>query len=438
MQPGRDERDAQRLTRRGLLGAGAVAGAGLFLNACGGSGGGGGGGGSSASKPVTINALLQKQAGYSEDDIRGMTAAFEKANPNIKVKPTLVAYEALHDKIVAAAPAGSFDVVLIDVIWPAEFGSKHLVADITDRVNALGVDQILPGALATAKYSGKFYGVPWILDTKYLYYNDEMLKKAGVPADQLGSWDGIVAAAQKLKSKGVVKYPLIGSWSQAEAVVCDYAQLLGAYGGSFLDASNKPAFNQGGGVQALQFMRTGLQKGLYNPASTTALEEDVRKTFSQGDAAIALNWTYMDGLANDAKESKVAGNVKVRRTPAGPGGKQPGCNGSEALSISAGSRNQDAAWEYIKFLTSQSIQNRFSKSSLPIWKSSYDDPAVERALPDVVPVARQQLGDMILRPEVTNYNAASQQLQVEIQRALLGKKSPQQALDDAAKAFGSS
>ena len=35
-----------------------------------------------------------------------MTAAFEKAHPNMKVNNTLVAYEALHDKIVAAAPAG--------------------------------------------------------------------------------------------------------------------------------------------------------------------------------------------------------------------------------------------------------------------------------------------------------------------------------------------
>ena len=432
MQSGRDPLDAQRMTRRGLLGAGAVAGAGLVLGAC------GGGSSSKSGGSVTINALLQKQAGYSEDDIAGMTAAFEKAHPNIKVKPTLVAYEALHDKIVAAAPAGSFDVVLIDVIWPAEFGSKHLVADITDRVNALAVDQILPGALATAKYNGKFYGVPWILDTKYLFYNDEMLKKAGVPASQLDTWDGVLAAAQKLKSKGIVKYPLIGSWAQAEAVICDYAQLLGAYGGSFLDPSGKPAFNTGGGVQALDFMRNGLQKALYNPASTTALEEDVRKTFSQGDAAIALNWTYMDGMANDPKESKVAGHVKVARTPKGPAGKQPGCNGSEALSISAGSQHQDEAWEYIKYITSQSIQNRFSKSSLPIWKSSYDDPAVEKVLPDVVPVAKQQLGDMILRPEVTNYNAASQQLQVEIQKALLGKKSSQQALNDAAKAFSSS
>ena len=44
----------------------------------------------------------------------------------VKVNNTLVAYEALHDKIVAAAPAGTYDVVLGDCIWPAEFGSKGI------------------------------------------------------------------------------------------------------------------------------------------------------------------------------------------------------------------------------------------------------------------------------------------------------------------------
>jgi multiple sugar transport system substrate-binding protein len=45
---------------------------------------------------------------------------------------------------------------------------------------------------------------------------------------------------------------------------------------------------------------------------------------------------------------------------------------------------------------------------------------------------------MILRPQVTNYNAASHELQVQIQNALLGRKSPQDALNTAAKAFTSS
>jgi multiple sugar transport system substrate-binding protein len=50
----------------------------------------------------------------------------------------------------------------------------------------------------------------------------------------------------------------------------------------------------------------------------------------------------------------------------------------------------------------------------------------------VVAVAKTQLNDMILRPQIPSYNSASQILQVSIQKALTGRASPKQALDDAA------
>jgi multiple sugar transport system substrate-binding protein len=54
---------------------------------------------------------------------------------------------------------------------------------------------------------------------------------------------------------------------------------------------------------------------------------------------------------------------------------------------------------------------------------------------DVIAAAKIQLNNMILRPQVPSYNEASAALQVEIQNALTGAKSPQQALDDAAQAW---
>ena len=146
---------------------------------------------------------------------------------------------------------------------------------------------------------------------------------------------------------------------------------------------------------------------------------------------MAMNWTYMFGMANDPKESQVAGQVEVLQTPSGPGGR-PGVNGSMALALSAESKNQDAAWKYITYLTGQPVQNKFALSSLPVWKSSYDDPEVVKTNPAVVKQAKKQLADLILRPQVKNYNAISQVLQTEIQNALLGKKPAQQALNDAA------
>lgn len=418
-------------TRRVVLTVGGSLSLAAFLAACGVGGGSGGGGGAGSGKG-TIRALVMKQAGYSEADIRKMTSTFQAANPDIKVTLDFVAYEALHDKTVAAAPAGTYDVVLIDVIWPAEFGTKKIVADVSGKWPASWKEQMLGGAVATPQFDSKFYGVPWILDTKYFFFNAEHLTKAKVDAAQLDTWDGVLKAARALKSSGVSKYPLIWSWQQAEALICDYATLLGAFGGTFLDASGKPAFQQGGGVQALEFMSQSITDGLTNPTSTQSLEEDVRRVFSAGQASMAMNWTYMFGMANDAKESQVAGHVKVLQTPAGPGGKRPGVNGSMALSLSAESKNQDAAWKYITYLTSQPVQNQFALSSLPVWKSSYDDPAVVKTNPDVVEQAKKQLGDLILRPQVKSYNAISQVLQTEIQNALVGKKSAQQALNDAA------
>jgi multiple sugar transport system substrate-binding protein len=429
--PAQPLQSAMPVSRRTVLAAGGGAGLAALLSACGVGGSGGSTGGSGNGKGA-IHALFMKQAGYSETDIRSMTTAFQAANPDIKVTADFVAYEALHDKIVAAAPARTYDVVLIDVIWPAEFGTKKIVADVTSKWPAAWKEQMLGGAVDTPQFDGRQYGVPWILDTKYLYYNKAHLAAAKADAGDLDTWDGVFKTARAIKAAGAAKYPLIWSWQQAEALICDYAQLLGAYGGTFLDASGKPAFNQGGGVQALELMRKSIVDGLTNPTSTQSLEEDVRRVFSAGQASLALNWTYMYGQASDAKQSQVAGKVGVLQTPAGPSGR-PGVNGSMALAVSANSSNQAAAWKYVTYLTSQPVQDKFALSSLPVWKTSYDDPAVVKTNPAVVPQAKAQLADLILRPQVKSYNPVSQALQAEIQKALLGQKTPQQALDAAAE-----
>lgn len=443
--------EQKRTTRRGFITTTATAGMGLYLAACGGSSSSSsssaassGAASSSApaasSGPVTLNNLFQQQAGYSASDLAGMTKMFEQANPHIKVNNTLVAYEALHDKIVAAAPAGTYDVVLGDCIWPAEFGSKGIVKDISSDVKSLPTSQIFPGALVMADYKSKYYGMPWILDTKYMYANGSMLKKAGVNPASLKTWDGVVAALKQIKSKGLVKYPWLGSWSQAEAVVCDYAQLLGAFGGKFLDASGKPAFQTGGGLQALEFMKMLLDQGLADPASTSSLEEDVLKAFAQGKIAMNLNWTFQLAASLDPKQSQVAkDDVMILHTPSGTAGAAPGCNGGQPVMVTSGTKHPNEAWQYIKFITSQSVQNQYVVDSLPIWSASYTDPAVvKKAGEQLVSVAKTQLPNMILRPQVANYNASSQALQVQIQDALLGKKSPQAALNAAAAAFTSS
>ena len=120
--------------------------------------------------------------------------------------------------------------------------------------------------------------------------------------------------AKIIKDKGLLATPIAWSWAQAEAAICDYTTLVSAYGGDFLK-DGKPDFQNGGGLDALKYMVDSYKSGLTNPNSKEFLEEDVRKVFENGDAAFALNWTYMYNMANDPKDSKVAGKVGVVPAP---------------------------------------------------------------------------------------------------------------------------
>jgi multiple sugar transport system substrate-binding protein len=388
-----------------------------------------------AAADVTLNALFMKQAAYSEDNVRAMTADFEKANAGVKVNLEFVPYEALHDKIVAAQGAGSsgYDVVLFDVIWPAEFATKGFLQDVTARVPADSQDKVFDGAWTTVDYDGKRWGMPWILDTKYLFYNEDMLKQAGISAPPK-TVEELAEQAKIIKDKGIVKFPIVWSWAQAEALICDYTALVDAYQGTFF-ADGKPAFDAGGSLDAVKYMKKTMDDGLTNPNSKEYLEEDVRKVFSSGEAAFALNWTYMYNLANDPKESKIAGKVGIVPAP-GAAGKNSGSavNGSMGLGITANSQHADEAWAYIMHMTSQANQNKYAKLSLPIWKSSYEDPAVTKDQEKVIEAAKTSLGLMFARPMTPSYPELSAILQKNIQQVLLGQASPEDALAAAAKA----
>ncbi|WP_166984114.1 extracellular solute-binding protein [Paramicrobacterium fandaimingii] len=427
-------RNPQKSVRRATVTLAVAAAAALALSACSVTGAPSSEGGAGEADSGTINALFMKQAGYTEDDVKDMIADFNEEYPDITVNPTFVAYEALHDKIVTAAPSGTYDVVLMDVIWPAEFAEKGIVTDVTDRFDEKWKDEMLGGALITAEYKDKFYGVPWYPSTKLFYYNNDMVEQAGYSESDLETWDGVLEVAQAMKDQGIVEYPLAWSWAQAEALICDYAQLLGAFGGEFTNDDGELVINEGPGVEALTWMKKTIDDGLTNPNSTTFLEDDVNKTMASGQAAFSLNWESTFRDLNDESISQVVGQVGVSATPKGPEGVRPGVNGAMALGIASKSENKDAAWNFISFISSQSEQEKFVTSTLPSWKASYDDSEITETNPEVFAAAKVGYDDGILRPQVPNYSEVSQIIQVELQNALLGKKSPQQAMDDAVSA----
>ncbi len=389
---------------------------------------------SSGGEAITLHVLLMKQAAYSDTDVAAMTAAFNKDHPNITIVPEFVAYDALHDKIVTAQAGGGgvYDVILVDTPWPAEMVKAGIITDITDKVPAEFTSGVFDAAWTAAKYNGKIYGVPWINDTKFFFYNEKLLTDAGVTAPPK-TWDDVEAAAKAIKAKGGVTYPIISSWKQAEAVICEWTQIAAAMGGSeFVDAQGNAKFNQGGGLAALTFMKKLIDEGLVDPASLSSTEDDVNTAMATGKYAMTLNWTYGLSVMNDAKSSTVAGQIKVAPSPGEGSVTTSGVNGGMSLAVTATSKHPAEALQYALFLASEKSQEMDVANALPMWKASFDNPDVTKNNPTLFAAAKIQFGGLVARPVVPYYTKLSNALQDAIQQALLGKKTPEQALNDVA------
>ncbi|MGE5461793.1 MAG: ABC transporter substrate-binding protein [Syntrophothermus sp.] len=395
-----------------------------------------------AAGPATIRVLAMEQAGPTVDEMNAIVGEFNKANPDIKVEIEYVSYDSLHDKITTAMASKppAYDVFLVDDIWYAEFAKAGYVLDVTDRITKDMKDKIFPASWDITTVNGKTYGMPWLLDEKYFYYNEDMLKQAGFDAPPK-TWEEMLDQSKVIKEKGLAEFPVVWSWGQAEAAICDWVTLLYGNGGSLVDESGKPAFNNETGVKTLDWMLKTIDDGITNPASVSYVEEDVRNVFSQGKAAFATNWVYMYDLVNFNKEqSQVTGKIKMALMPAfqGSGVESSAINGSMGFSVAATSPNKDAAWKYIEFLTSEDVQNRYSAHLLPMWQTSFEGDNLTKlqgytpANATTVPMFKEQFPFAHVRPKVPYYPEASKALQLALQEALTKQKTPQQALDDAA------
>ena len=398
-----------------------------------------------AAGPVTVRILLMQQAGPTPDENNAIAAEFNKLNPDIQVVIDYVAYDALHDKIVTSMSANppTYDAFLMDDGWYGEFQKAGYLLDVTDRITQDMKDKVFKSAWGVTTVGDKLYGLPYFLDTKYFFYNEELLKQAGFN-EPPKTWEEMMDMAKVIKEKGIAEYPVVWSWAQREAAICDWVVLLTGNGGSMMDANGQPAFNNDKGVETLTWMVQSIDDELSNPSSVTNIEDNVVSVMQQGKAVFALNWIYMENAVGfNETDSKVIGKIKIALMPvfasaAAAGLESTSINGSMGMSIAAQSQHPDETWAFIAYLASEDVMNRYSANLLPFWESSFtgDNLAKLEGLAPVnavtVPAFLMQFPYAVTRPHLPYYQEASLALQLALQEALTHVKTPQQALDEAA------
>lgn len=397
-----------------------------------------------AAGPVTIHVLTMDQAGLKPAEIDQIARDFEAQNPDIKVVMEYLGYDFIHDKITTgmAATPPAYDAAMLDVIWPDEFIKAGYLLDVTNRITPEMKSGMFPASWNGVTRNGKIYGMPWLMDVKYFMYNKDMLQQAGI-AEPPKTWEELADQAKTIKDKGIVEFPIIWSWNQKEGVVCDFTVLLLGNGGAFLDANGKPVFNDEKGVQTLTWMKQTLDEGLSNPSSVSSDENAVRDNFMAGNSAFAVNWLFQYSDSNDASKSAIVGQAAFAPMPvfeagAAAGVKGSSVDGSSAFAVMATTPYPDQTWKFLSYLASQEVQTKYSAEMLPVWQSSFEGDALKALQaatttnPVTVPAFLAQFPYANERPTVPYYNEASAALQLAIQEALTGVKSPKEALDAAA------
>jgi multiple sugar transport system substrate-binding protein len=315
------------------------------------------------------------------------------------------------------AKSGDCDIFYSDVIWTAEFASQKWLYDMTPYVEQRQAE-FIPSTLETVRYDGKLFGVPKQTDAGFIYYRTDQINEAP------GTW-------QELYEVAAQNDGLAYQGAAYEGLTVNFLELAFAAGGEVLSEDGKEAvFDSPENVEVLQFMVDGIQNGAAPKAVTTYMEEPARRAFEAGRVSMQRNWPYAFSLANDAP--KVKGKFEVVPFPTWEGAGEAGILGGHNLVVSSFSTNPGGALKLIDFLTSEEIeaQDAAEFSLAPTLASTYEDPAVKKALPFAAEL-KQAVEQAKSRPVSPVYTQISQAIYENVNAALAGQMQPQEAIQKA-------
>lgn len=334
----------------------------LFLSACGGGEKEGSASqeGKETSK-VTDKATIRLATWDSDDNLTLQQKLIDKFNenhPNITV--SLEAYGTDYDTKIAAG-MGAKDAPDVMYMWnyPTYKNALEQLDSYIEKEGAGFKDNFYETLWNYNSSEGKVLGLPVGYTTHVIYYNKDLFDKAGVPYPKSGwTWDDLQDAAKKLNnpSESVSGFAFSG-----KPDAYDFEMFLWGNETAYIDEKGnlQGNVNSEKSIEVLTMFQNMLKEGY---AITT--EGSGSTEMKSGKVAMFINGAWSIG---GLKEAGI--NFGVVELPAFRGGKSVSIVSSSGISMSKDSKNKDAAWEFIKFWTSEEANKARINYELPVLKS---------------------------------------------------------------------
>lgn len=305
-------------------------------------------------------------------------------------------------------------------------------------------DDIIKAWREADSVNGKPYGIPFDGEVTVQVYRKDLYDAKGLkPAT---TYDELLANAKALNNPAErVNGLALRGFAGAGQNMYIYPSILRGFGGTWFQ-NGKVVVNSPEAVKALQWYVDALSN--YAPAAVRNWNwPDIADAFSQGTIATYIDAHSSAAVITNPEKSKVIGKIGYARWPKGPSGKGVTSIWNWGFPINAAltEKQKRATWLFITWATSAETQARTSYkfvgpakrsgvNRMSTWRSQEFAAAMQGAGYNFIPASLESLEqdtDVEWRPRVPQWPAIGETMAVAIQSALVGQKTPKQALDEA-------
>ena len=358
---------------------------------------------------------------------RAMLASFERAS-GVRVVTEMLPNnsDVLHQYLLTSLEGeiADFDVLVIDVVWVAEFARAGWIADLSSAFPPAIVRRDFSGGAADAVIAGeRTYAVPWFVDVGLLYRRTDL---APDPPRSYAELERAIALARRARPE---LQGILWQGKQYEGLVCNAYEAIWGHGGESLDGG-RLALDTEPARRAVSYLRGLVERGLSPRQVLSAAEEESRRAFQGGRAVFMRNWPYA-WAESQQRGSPVRGRIAISSLPTETGEPGAGALGGWQLALNARSPRplREAALALIGQLTSvdANVTMAVHYARNPPREAAYEDARLKNDaayIASLLPIVRRARP----RPVTPYYAMVTDVLQSELSAAVSGLRSPADAL----------
>ncbi|MFB5082977.1 ABC transporter substrate-binding protein [Symbiobacterium thermophilum] len=385
--------------------------------------------------------------GVAGEAVQRLVDQFNSSQDKVEVEAV---YQGTYDDALQKLRAAGSDGPTIMQVY--EIGSRFMIDSgmITPMQNfvdadGFSIDDFEPNILGYYTFDGRLYSMPFNTSTPIVYYNKDAFREAGLdPERPPRTFEEFKEYARKLTvtQGGETRYGAsiaLYGWF--------FEQFLAVQGAHYVDNDNgrsaratKAIINSPEGERFVTWLKEMVDEGVaINLGRRTA---DTQAAFSSGQVAMTLDSTAALGnILNGVGDKFEIGTAFLPRPEgAAEGGVIIG-GASLWITNTKPLKEQWAAWEFVKWLTTPEVQAEWSIATgyFPVRKAAYDQQILKdwHAQRPQFTTAIEQLRASPLNTVtqgavIGTFPQARQIVEAAMESVVLGQATPAEALNAAA------